>query len=99
MTSDSFLEEQKRRLLVRREAYVRLATHLPSGEIDLHTYGKLTTSMRFIELALGRMQDGSYGMCIDCDEPIPQARLIAVPGAIRCTGCQVERDETHAHTG
>ncbi len=26
--------------------------------------------------------------CIDCDEPIPEARRKAVPGCRRCIGCQ-----------
>ena len=28
------------------------------------------------------------GICMDCKEPIPQARLDAVPFASRCKGCQ-----------
>lgn len=26
--------------------------------------------------------------CIDCDEPIPEARRLAVPGCRRCVDCQ-----------
>lgn len=28
--------------------------------------------------------------CTDCDKPIPLRRLEAVPGAVRCVGCQTE---------
>lgn len=27
-------------------------------------------------------------LCADCAEPIPEARRIALPSAIRCIGCQ-----------
>jgi len=31
---------------------------------------------------------GTYGVCVDCGGPIPEARLAAVPDAVRCVGCQ-----------
>jgi DnaK suppressor protein len=37
--------------------------------------------------ALGRIEDGSYGKCLTCGQPIPDERLEAVPEA--------ERDVTH----
>jgi RNA polymerase-binding transcription factor DksA len=41
-----------------------------------------------VERALKRVADGSYGRCVDCDEPIPSARLHAYPAAARCIRCQ-----------
>ena len=32
------------------------------------------------------------GRCVECDDPIPPARLAIIPGALRCAPCQ----ETHA---
>ncbi len=37
--------------------------------------------------------------CIECDEPIPEARRAAVPGVRRCIRCQEERDAAMAHSG
>jgi DnaK suppressor protein len=37
--------------------------------------------------ALGRIKDGSYGICLACHEPIPIARLEAMPEARNCTRC------------
>lgn len=34
------------------------------------------------------LADGSYGTCRDCGQPIPEARLQAVPEAVRCIDCQ-----------
>jgi DnaK suppressor protein len=34
----------------------------------------------------------TYGLCEECEEPIPAARLQAVPYAPLCATCQAERD-------
>lgn len=34
--------------------------------------------------ALKRIEDGTYGRCIDCGQPIPEKRLQAIPWASRC---------------
>jgi phage/conjugal plasmid C-4 type zinc finger TraR family protein len=31
--------------------------------------------------------------CIDCDDPIPEARRLALPSARRCAGCQTAFEE------
>lgn len=40
-----------------------------------------------IDAALGRIDDGSYGDCARCGEPIPAERLRAEPAAPSCIGC------------
>ncbi|MDQ6697914.1 MAG: TraR/DksA C4-type zinc finger protein [Actinomycetota bacterium] len=37
-----------------------------------------------VEAALGRLDDGTYGRCETCGEPIPAARLEAMPAARTC---------------
>ncbi|WP_207099985.1 DksA/TraR family C4-type zinc finger protein [Paracoccus shandongensis] len=37
--------------------------------------------------------------CIDCDEPIPDARRKALPGVQLCTGCQADRDRAWRPAG
>ena len=39
--------------------------------------------------ALHRVDTGTYGVCTDCGEKIPAARLRAKPEAIRCVECQI----------
>lgn len=41
-----------------------------------------------IDAALGRLADGSYGICQRCAEPIPAARLEVVPVTRLCSSCQ-----------
>lgn len=40
-----------------------------------------------IREALERIEDGSYGMCEECAEPIAPGRLYVVPEAARCPAC------------
>jgi RNA polymerase-binding transcription factor DksA len=42
--------------------------------------------------ALTRLDDGSYGKCVDCGNRVPDARLAARPACPRCVPCQSKRD-------
>jgi RNA polymerase-binding protein DksA len=44
-------------------------------------------SIRVIQAALNRIEDGTYGICDNCGEDIGEARLAAVPEATRCVNC------------
>lgn len=46
--------------------------------------------LREIDEALVRMNDGSYGTCQECGEPISLKRLEALPWALYCVSCQEE---------
>lgn len=37
--------------------------------------------------ALERIEKGTYGLCLECGKPIPQARLEAIPEAELCLNC------------
>ena len=41
-----------------------------------------------VDAAQARLAEGSYGLCVACDAPIPWARLQAQPEAARCVACQ-----------
>lgn len=47
--------------------------------------------VKAIQSALLRIKNGTYGICIDCGEAIPQKRLEAVPTALRCMPCEQKR--------
>ncbi len=40
------------------------------------------------ELALKRIAQGTYGICLACETAIPVTRLLAFPSASRCIECQ-----------
>lgn len=41
-----------------------------------------------VEKALAKMASGSFGICEDCGEEIPQKRLLVLPEARLCAHCQ-----------
>ena len=45
-----------------------------------------------IEDALRRIDAGDYGDCFDCGAEISEARLRALPFALRCRECEQERE-------
>ena len=48
--------------------------------------------LRNIEAALKRIDDGEYGRCRACDEPINPKRLEFDPTALRCIECESKRE-------
>lgn len=44
-------------------------------------------ALQRIESALKRIENGEYGRCASCDEPISSRRLEVDPGAILCIEC------------
>jgi len=46
-----------------------------------------------IDDALKRLDDGSYGICQQCNEPIAMSRLKAVPSASMCIRCQRAKEQ------
>lgn len=45
-----------------------------------------------IDEALKRVEDGSYGNCLECRKPIAKKRLVALPNTELCIDCQ-KKDE------
>jgi DnaK suppressor protein len=45
-----------------------------------------------INEALQRLEDGTYGNCFECGDEIAEARLRALPFAVRCKDCEEERE-------
>src|SRR3990170_4593755 len=54
----------------------------------LQTDAKL---LRAIEAAISRIDHGTFGVCISCEEDISQARLKAVPWTSVCIACKEKK--------
>lgn len=69
-----------------------------SREIGWTTRELLVERVNRLSDALDRLQNGSYGVCIECDKPLSPARLRAMPEVQTCVGCQsgLERLDRHA---
>ncbi len=57
-------------------------------EVDLALMQMKSETLKKIEQALVRLEQGSYGRCEECDTEIPAARLRALPFAALCRDCQ-----------
>jgi DnaK suppressor protein len=59
-----------------------------------------TVVMRHVETALRRLEDEpeSFGLCIECDEPISEKRLELRPYVDLCVECQQSRDAPRGGT-
>ncbi len=49
--------------------------------------------LQLIEDALVRMESGSYGLCVECQEDVQPKRLEAVPWARHCIECQEKQEK------
>jgi len=59
-----------------------------TNELDEGMEDDLLSSLDEVDEALKRITDGTYGICIDCGQPIPDKRLEALPASARCIECQ-----------
>ncbi len=71
---------------------LQLATERDVAIIKLDREARLLAEARN---ALARMADGSYGICQECEQPIPRGRLDALPWAVYCVRCQEALDHRH----
>ncbi len=57
-------------------------------ERDLALSAQARAAVEDIDLALGKIANGTYGTCERCGQPIPKARLKALPQARLCVACK-----------
>lgn len=68
-----------------------LADEYAERERDTALYAIEREQLQQIEAALARMDAGTYGICMQCGEPIAPARLEVLPYATYCIRCQSSR--------
>jgi len=61
-------------------------------EFAARTLERDAKSLMQVGAALERIEDGEFGICLDCEESISPKRLAAVPWAAYCLHCQEVRD-------
>jgi len=48
--------------------------------------------LRLVEEAIKKIKNGSYGVCSECEAPIPEGRLELVPFTEHCVNCLETRE-------
>ena len=63
------------------------------SEMELQLFTENGNVISLIDDAIERLANGEYGICMDCGEPISEARLKARPYAIFCIKCKSRHEE------
>lgn len=61
-------------------------------DIDFALIQMKAETLNKINEALARLDEGRYGHCYECGDEIAEARLRALPFAVRCKDCEEERE-------
>ena len=61
-------------------------------EIEFALIQIKAATLNKIDAALQRLGEGAYGVCFECGEEIAEARLRALPFAVRCKDCEEARE-------
>lgn len=61
-------------------------------ELAVRNLDRDSRMLRLIRLALDRAANGTYGICLHCEEEILPKRLAALPWAAYCIKCQEKID-------
>jgi RNA polymerase-binding transcription factor len=98
-------QEEIRRMVVRsdqdgREADIEItqdpadrAANSYTKEFLFHQSDDNRRILQLIQDALWRAGDGSYGLCVECQQDVQAKRLEAVPWARHCIECQEKQEK------
>lgn len=108
MSSKTFLKKIKEKLLQERQDIVDRAKQRPDidtdgdetdeiqGNLIIQMQNHLDTrdaaKLHQITEALNRIEEKNYGICQECEEEIPEKRLLANPYFTLCVACAEERE-------
>jgi DnaK suppressor protein len=103
-TLDRLIEEQKEYKKLASNDYLIDEMDHAEREISSQTHyillerknRELEKIENLIERALG---DEEFGLCEECGEKIPEARLMIMPEATRCVPCQQEMEQSGSRIG
>lgn len=108
MLTKAFLKKTRERLLSERNELTEKSTQRPDIDtdgdeideiqgnqlIEFQNHLNIRNHNKLIQIsdALKRMDDKSYGVCQDCEENIPEKRLLVNPYFLTCVACAEERE-------
>ena len=66
--------------------------HASERELAIRNLDRESHLLRAVRSALRRIDEGSFGICLHCEEEISPQRLAAVPWTSLCIQCQEQAD-------
>lgn len=73
--------------------------HAAERELAIRNLDRESNLLRNVRAALRRIEEGSFGVCLHCEEDISPKRLAAVPWTPYCIQCQEMADRSQAAEG
>ncbi|HEY7419736.1 MAG TPA: TraR/DksA C4-type zinc finger protein, partial [Ktedonobacteraceae bacterium] len=64
------------------------AVDLQEIDVDQALLDNEKTLLAEVQQALARIDNGTYGICTNCGQPIPEKRLEAIPWTTLCVNCE-----------
>src|SRR5882757_7262724 len=68
--------------------------HAAERELAIRSLDRDSNLLRNVRTALRRMDEGSFGVCLHCEDDISPKRLAAVPWTAFCIQCQEIADRS-----
>jgi DnaK suppressor protein len=66
--------------------------HASERELAIRNLDRESNLLRNVRAALRRIDEGTFGVCMHCEEDISPKRIAAVPWAPYCIQCQEQAD-------
>ena len=66
--------------------------HASDRDYAVSNLERNASRLRELRAALGRIDAGTFGICVTCEERITAKRLAAIPWASSCIACQEASD-------
>lgn len=84
-------------ILIHNEAeeFDRLQQQL-NREVAIRNLDRESKLLKEVRAALARIDENTFGICLRCEEDIPEKRLKAVPWAAYCIACQEKLEQQRA---
>ena len=73
---------------------VDMTSQAAERELAMQRLDRHAGLVRQLRSAIDRIEDGTYGICLECEEEIAPRRLRAIPWAQRCIQCQEAADRS-----
>ena len=77
------------------EDFADVATDTFEREKGLAIESSVQALLNQVEEALARLEEGTYGICLNCGRPIHPARLRAIPYAKLCIDCKAREERAN----
>lgn len=61
--------------------------NIVNNSVNTAALVKAESRLAGLQFSLRNVDDPEFGYCMECGEPIPHERLMAIPGVTRCVDC------------